>query len=291
MSCLKDIVFRIGRFIIKGVPTIVVKPNIVELPLNKLLDKKIAIVTGGSSGIGFEIAKSFLKAGASVVITGRNKEKLESAVNRLKSFVNEDRCVYQFVLDSRDVNAIGERLKSIIELCGRIDILVNNAGVLTYHNISNEDENTYDSVLDTNLKGSFFFAKLVGQYFIDNSIHGNILNVGSSSSLRPAASAYTLSKWGIRGLTLGLAKTLAPYGITVNGIAPGQTLTSMVPNSESIDNLYLKNVPLGRYILPEEIGNMAVILVSDMARALIGDMIYMTGGAGILTFEDISYKF
>lgn len=134
-------------------------------------------------------------------------------------------------------------------------------------------------------------SKLVGSYFVENTIHGNILNVGSSSCLRPAASAYTLSKWGIKGLTLGLAKTLAPYGITVNGIAPGQTLTSMVPNHESINNLYLKSVPIGRYILPEEIGNMAVILVSEIGRAVMGDMVYMTGCAGVLTYEDITYKF
>ena len=94
MSRLKDIVCRIGRYIIKGVPTIIVKPNIVELPISKLLDNRTAIITGASSRIGFEIAKAFLKAGASVVITGRNKEKLDSAKNRLMACGGENISIY-----------------------------------------------------------------------------------------------------------------------------------------------------------------------------------------------------
>ena len=122
-------------------------------------------------------------------------------------------------------------------------------------------------------------------------IKGNILNVASASSLRPANSAYTLSKWGIRGLTLGLAKALAKDGITVNGIAPGPTATPMLMKDNQNDNMVLERLPLGRYIMPEEVANMAVILVSSMGRAIMGDIIYMTGGAGILTYDDVPYSF
>lgn len=124
----------------------------------------------------------------------------------------------------------------------------------------------------------------------ENNIKGNILNIASSSSLRPAASAYTLTKWGTRGLTLGLAKTLAPYGITVNGIAPGPTATPML-HREQGDNLAFHGNPLGRFALPEEIANMAVFLVSPMGRSVVGDIVYMTGGSGLVTFDDVSYRF
>ena len=128
------------------------------------------------------------------------------------------------------------------------------------------------------------------KYMKENKVEGNILNVGSSSCLRPATSAYTLSKWGIRGLTLGLAKSLAPYGITVNGIAPGPTATPMLLE-DSQSNITNNSNPIGRYVLPEEIANMAVVLVSSMGRTIVGDMIYMTGGAGIITYDDINYSF
>lgn len=124
---------------------------------------------------------------------------------------------------------------------------------------------------------------------VSNSIKGNILNIASSSSLRPAISAYTLSKWGIRGLTLGLARALAPYGITVNGIAPGQTATPMLLKDPSKG--LATNTILGRYALPEEIANMAVFLVSEMGRSIVGDIVYMTGGSALLSYEDMNYSF
>lgn len=153
----------------------------------------------------------------------------------------------------------------------------------------NADSSTYDNVLNTNLKGSFFLSQMVGKYMKENQIKGNILNIASSSSLRPAISAYTLSKWGMRGLTLGLAKSLAPYGITVNGIAPGPTATPMLKSDNN--DITNSRIPLGRFVMPEEIANMAVFLVSGLGRSIIGDIIYMTGGAGVVTYEDMSYNF
>ena len=287
---IKSYLSRVFRYIIQGVPVNNVSANIVELAPNQLLANRTALVTGGTTGIGYEIAKALLKSGANVVITGRDICRIEKACDSLKESTKCDR-IAGLILNNIDVDSFNNKIEEAISFFGRIDILINNAGVLTYDTISSENKVKYDQVLETNLRGPFFLSQQIGQYFIENKIHGNILNVGSSSCLRPAASAYTLSKWGIRGLTLGLAKSLAPYGITVNGIAPGQTLTSMVQNYESINNLYLESVPIGRFILPEEIGNMAVILVSDMGRAVMGDMVYMTGGAGILTYEDITYKF
>lgn len=154
----------------------------------------------------------------------------------------------------------------------------------------NATEKEYDNILDTNLKGVFFLSQMIGKYFVRNNIKGNILNIASASSLRPADSAYSVAKWGIRGLSLGLAKALGKDGITVNGIAPGPTATPMMINNKEL-NMNLDRIPLGRYVMPEEIANMAVILVSDMGRSIMGELIFMTGGAANLTYDDVKYGF
>lgn len=287
---IKSAIGRAIRYITKGVPVNNVTANIVELAPNQMLGGRTALVTGGTAGIGYEIAKAFLKAGANVIITGRDQSRIEKACEKLNQSTGSNN-IEGLALNNLEVSSFKDKIIEVAGIFGTIDILVNNAGVLTYDTISTENQEMYDQVLDTNLRGPFFLSQQVGRYMIENNIKGNILNVGSSSCLRPAVSAYTVSKWGIRGLTLGLARSLAPYGITVNGIAPGQTLTAMVPNHESLENLYRSNIPLGRFILPEEIGNMSVILVSDMGRAIIGDIVYMTGGAGVITYEDMNYKF
>ena len=264
--------------------------KIITLSPNELLKDRTALITGGTSGIGYSIAEAFLNAGAKVIITGRNEKKIQAACERLKRTDNLfEGSVYGCVLDNTDISSFEMTFRRMLDLCqSPIDILVNNAG-LVGGDIATVDEEQYDSILDTNLKGMFFLSKVVATYMKENHIEGNILNMGSSSCLRPAASAYTLSKWGTRGFTMGLAKSLAPYGITVNGIAPGPTATPMV-GKDPRSNLTFSNA-LGRYGLPEEIANMAVVLVSGMGRRIMGDMVYMTGGSGLLTFDDISYQF
>lgn len=267
--------------------------NVTALPKNKLLANRCAIVTGGTSGIGYSIAYAFLNAGAAVIITGRFKEKTEAIADRLKLNTGNYN-VFGFDLDNTNIKSFESKFSEMLMTVqshgfSAIDILVNNAGV-NCKGMPNAIESEYDLVLDTNLKGTFFLSQLFGRYMIANNIHGNILNIASASSLRPADSAYTVSKWGLRGLTLGLAKALGKDGITVNGIAPGPTATPMMlKNGET--NMSLDRILLGRYILPEEISNMAVILVSDMGRSIMGDIVYMTGGAGILTYDDVKYSF
>lgn len=267
----------------------------VTLSQQELLRGRTALITGGTSGIGFHIAKAFLNAGATVVITSRKEESLTKACAYLNTDRLYDNRVFGIVLDNAKVEKFQEGFDEAIQKVkaarkgARIDILVNNAGILG-GSMPNATESEFDSVIETNLKSVFFLSQLVGKYFKNNKIEGNILNIASSSSLRPAASAYTISKWGLRGLTLGLAKSLVRYGITVNGIAPGPTATPMLlgENTDKIDN---RNNPMGRYALPEEIANMAVILVSSLGKTVIGDIVYMTGGAGVITFDDMDYSF
>ena len=275
--------------ILRRLPFHKVTPQIVELKQDGLLQGRTALVTGGTSGIGNEIAKSFLKAGASVIITGRSQERVDKVVAQLKKeSLNSD--IYGVSMDIKDVGRIKERFEKAISLAPnhQIDILVNNAGV-SGDSFGSTTEEQFDNTINTNLKGVYFLCQLFAHYYKDNKIKGNILNIASSSSVRPVNSAYAISKWGIRGLTEGLARYLAPYGITVNGIAPGQTVTPMMETAS--DNIYHPTNLIGRYIMPIEIANMAVILVSEMGRSIVGDIIYMTGGSGNITNEDLPYEF
>lgn len=263
--------------------------NILTLPPSDLLKGRKALITGGTSGIGFAIAKSFLTSGAIVCITGRDKAKLNKAREELGNINNayKER-IHAFVFDVKDVELFPQKIAEILDSLGGIDILVNNAGVRGGQ-FATVSEAEYDNIMNTNLKGTFFLSKIISSYMIKNSIKGNILNIASASGIRPANSAYTLSKWGIRGLTLGLAKMLIPHGIVVNGIAPGPTATPMLMDN-GCKNITHNDNPLKRYALPEEIANMAVFLVSAMGNTIVGDIIYMTGGAGLITIDDINYK-
>lgn len=264
-------------------------PVYIPLINGEYLCGRTALITGGTSGIGYAIAQAFLNCGANVVITGRNKAKIESTIQRLsdkpvKGFVKG------FALDISKAEDIHSSFQKILldESVEQIDILVNNAGTMDGGAMGNTSIEDFSKTIDTNLKGTYFLSQCVSNYMIDKSIKGNILNIASSSSLRPAISPYMLSKWGVRGLTEGMAKKLIQYGIVVNGIAPGPTATPMLKNDKDsyIDNT---NVPAGRYCTAEEIANLAVMLTSDLGRMVVGDILYVTGGSGLLTYDDLRY--
>lgn len=291
---IKDKLITVLRIIFGKRPIIVHKEaKIAELAPSQMAQGRTVLVTGGSSGIGLAIAKAFVKAGASVVITGRNITKLQEAQQQLSSLKSENVVVAYIQMDHRDVSGFEKKFQEILMSTGGrpIDILINNAGTrgLKPTEFGIADEESFDAVMETNLKGSYFFSQIVARYMKEHQIHGNILNIASSSSLRPANSAYILSKWGIRAMTLGMAKTLIPYDIVVNGIAPGPTATPMLNKDRS--DIHFPQNPCHRLTLPEEIANMAVVLSSPMCRTVVGDILYMTGGAGIITLDDAIYDF
>ena len=291
---LKECFKRTLRYIIKGVPEKHMHVNVVSLASSELLSGRTALITGGTSGIGKSIAEAFLKAGANVIITGRIQEKIDAVVSEIKKSAHQNAFVTGYTMECSKISDIEKKWSGIIASLTheKIDILVNSAGTMGksggWINTCTEDD--FDAILDVNLKAVFFLNKIVAKYMIDNSIKGNILNIASASSLRPCVSAYMLSKWGVRGMTAGLAKMFAPHNIVVNGIAPGPTLTPMLKKQPDADFLLEPN-PLGRYAHPDEIANMAVFLTSDMGRTIIGDVVYMTGGSGTVTYDDISYDF
>lgn len=257
-----------------------IQPIIVPVEKEKLLDGKVALITGGTSGIGLAVAQAFQNAGAKVIITGTNQQKLEIALKKMGGGGKG------LLIDVRDTEHLPDKVKEAEALFeeNRIDILVNSAGVVVKHDFWGIDEKEYDGIMDTNTKGTFFMSQAVGKAMIEKQIKGHILNVTSSSALRPAWTPYQMSKWAVRGLTLGLADTLLPYGIVVNAIAPGPTATPMLGKTEG-SSISEPNNPSKRYAMPEEIASMAVYMVSDAGRMIVGDTVYMTGGSGTITLH------
>ena len=255
----------------------------VPTPVNttELLKGKVALITGGSGGIGKAIAKSFLRNGCQVIIAGTSQEKL----NAVRKEIGEDTDLQSIVINLNDIKHLPAKVEEASQIFGRIDILVNSAGINVRKNFMEIDEADYDHVMNVNVKGAFFMSQAIAEYMIKNHIKGHILNISSSAALRPANSPYQISKWAIKGFTIGLADKLLPHGIIVNAIAPGPVATEMLGKSEN-ESIYKMRQPSGRYAIPSEIAEMAVMLVSDMGQLVVGDTLYMTGGSGILTLHN-----
>lgn len=249
--------------------------------IDSLLNGKTALVTGGSSGIGTAIAEKFASAGANVIIAGTNEERLKKCCEK-SAYPN----IKSIVLNLNNVSEFDEKINTAESLFSgsKIDILVNCAGYNPKKGFFEVSEEEFDKTFDINVKGTYFLCKAMGKYMIDNKIKGHILNLSSSSALRPAWSPYEMSKWSVRGMTVGLADTLIPYGIVVNAIAPGPTATPML-GIDSKGDLDLPSSPVGRYATPEEIANLAVMLASDMGNLVIGDTLYATGGSGVISLH------
>lgn len=285
---LKRILSRVAHFLISSLAdSYHVTAQIATLPPNELLKGRCALITGGTSGIGYYIAKAYINSGATVVITGRSVERNAKAVASLYEHTSAAKGrIHSIVCDNANCNEFPMLIEQAADLSGLpVSILVNNAGIAggSFNTTTPDD---FDAVIRTNLRSAFFLSREVAKHMVQHGCRGNILNIASASSLRPGNSPYILSKWGVRTLTAGLAKTLSPHGIVVNGIAPGPTATGMIKQKDQND-LAAPALPCGRLTHPEEVASMAVILVSDMSRTIIGDIVYMTGGAGLLTLDDM----
>lgn len=256
-------------------------PIIQTVPESDLLKGKTALITGGSGGIGMAIARQFLDAGANVIITGTNPEKLERSVRKLGG----DK-IRSIQLNVADVSSFEEKVEEAsLFFNGMIDILVNCAGVITNSRFFEMNEAEYDRVMDINAKGTFFMCQAVSKLMIEKKIKGHILNLSSASAVRPASTPYHMSKWAIRGLTIGLADILLPEGIVVNAIGPGPTATSMLGKDDS-NLIYHGTNPSRRYALPEEIAALALFMVSKKGDMIVGDTFYITGGGGITSLHN-----
>lgn len=243
------------------------------------MENKVALIVGGTGGIGAAIAEAFIEAGAKVIISGTKEEKVKNAVEKLGD------CARGIQIDLNKVGGFDNKVSQAISLFpeNRIDILVNCAGVHGNQTFGSVSETTYDSVMNTNLKGMFFMTQVVSNYMKEKRIKGHILNVSSAAALKPGYTPYEISKSGVRSFTLGAAAELIPYGIIVNAIAPGPVATAMLGRKEG-DTLYTDCIPAKRFATPSEIGQLAVIMVSDMCNLVIGDTFYVSGGSGTIKY-------
>lgn len=242
------------------------------------LKEKTAIITGAGSGLGEAIARRFAAEGASLLVCDRNAQAVEALSNELSPYVPGVRACEVDVSDSASVQKMTE---SCMKAFGRIDILVNNAGISPKKEYLEYTEEDWDAVIDVNLKGEYLCARAVSEHMMERR-YGRIVNL-SSSAWRSGGFAggipYTSAKAGVIGLTRALAKTLGPYGVTVNAIAPGPTATPLTDGwLPARRDEIVKQIPLGRVGRPLDVANAALFLASDEAEYITGICLDVNGG-------------
>ncbi len=245
-----------------------------------MLENKIAIVTGGTRGIGLAIVRKFLDNGAKVILFGSREESVNKAVDLLRN-ENDTYEVTGYYPNLCKAEEVDEIFKDVVDKYGHIDILINNAGVTATTPIEEYTVDEFDKTMDINIKATFVCSKEVVKYMKEEG-KGVIINTSSMVSLygQPRGVAYPTSKYAVNGLTKSLARELGKYNIRVNAIAPGVTNTDMVANlpKEYIEPL-LKTIPLGRVGEPEELANAYLFLASDLASYITGAVLSVDGAA------------
>lgn len=244
------------------------------------LKNKVAVVTGGTRGIGLAIVRAYLKEGAKVVLFGSRKESADKAVLALKK-ENPKFDVEGMFPNLTNYAEVETAINAIAKKYGKIDILVNNAGVSAMESIYTYKPEDFDKVMSLNVNAVFYGAKAVAPIMKVNG-GGVIINTSSMVSLygQPSGCAYPASKFAVNGLTKSLARELARDNIRVNAVAPGVTDTDMVANlPEQMREGVKKTIPLGRIGTPEDIANAFVYLASEKASYVSGEILSVDGCA------------
>lgn len=272
---------KLVRHVVSAVKMKNVVPVYQTIKDTEELNGKVALIVGGTGGIGLAIAKSLLSSGCKIIVSGTRDESINNVICKLARVNNSS--IKAIKLNVSDINSFNAKVQEAANCFGKIDIFINSAGVHTEHvDFWSMTSAEYDRVMDINLKGAYFLCQSVAKNMIDNKIHGHILLVSSSRGLEPAWSPYGISKRGINGLVKGLAEILTAKGIIVNGIAPGSTATPLIGVSTD-DTIYSEENKVGRFILPEEVAEVAKLLVSPAGDMIIGEVVPVSGGRG--TFD------
>lgn len=242
------------------------------------LQNKVAIVTGGAAGIGRTISLELAKHGAKVVINYRSSEtKALELVEEIKNLGSEALAVKADISDFNQAKALVEKT---ISTFGKLDILVNNAGITKDQLLLRMQEEQFDQVMDTNLKGSWNMAKHAARPLL-KSEQGRIINISSIIGLigNVGQTNYSASKAGMIGLTKSLAKEFGTKGVTANAICPGFIETEMTKNLDpKFVEAYLNNIPLKRLGQPLDVANAVLFLASDLASYMTGQVLVIDGG-------------
>ena len=244
------------------------------------LKDKVAIITGGSRGIGYATAEKFLREGALVAITASTQENAEKAADKLRADFPQSR-IMAISPDLTSLESVKESFRQVVERFGRLDILVNNAGVSERTPFVQYTEETFDKVMDLNVKGIFTATRAAVEY-MEQQHSGVILTTSSMVSIygQPSGFAYPASKFAVNGMTLSLARELGPHGIRVNAVAPGITETDMMKAvPRSIIDPMIAQVPLRRLGQPQDIANAFAFLASDEAGYITGVVLSVDGMA------------
>ncbi|MFI5133979.1 MAG: SDR family NAD(P)-dependent oxidoreductase [Chitinophagales bacterium] len=242
--------------------------------------KKVAIVTGGASGIGFAIAGKFVANNIDTIIIGRDKNKLEAAKKKLG-----DLC-HPVSFDLNQLSAVPSVVKKLIDEFGYIDILVNNAGINMKKEFTDVTDEEFQQVLLTNVTSVFTLSREVIKYMKKRG-SGNIINISSMASQYgiPKVIAYTASKSAIEGMTRAMAVELSPIGIRVNCIAPGFIATDMsakaLNNDKERKQKVMSRTPMGYLGDPEDVANAALYLANGEAKYVTGIVLPVDGGNSI----------
>ena len=258
------------------------------------LNGKVAIVTGGTKGIGYGIAEEFIKEGARVVICGRSRETGIAAEAELQKLGGEVKFV---PCDVGNIDSLDDLITETVDHFGRLDVYVANAGVndpgkTHFLDITPEQ---YDKIMDINLRGMFFGGQRAARQMVTQGDGGVLINMSSVNAHLALDSqmVYTTSKGAIQQLTKVQAVALAQYNIKVNAMAPGPIDTELmrrVGSDKQLMNTILSRTPMGRIGTPNECGRLAVFLASPDSDFIFGQSIYNDGGRGFQAFPTPGYK-
>ncbi|MGP4072084.1 beta-ketoacyl-ACP reductase [Piscibacillus sp. B03] len=246
-------------------------------------ESKVALVTGGSRGIGKGIAKKFLEEGAKVGIIDVNEEALAEAQ---KDFTSKGYEVFTKVASVTEYDQVEQAVEGLVNQFGSVDILVNNAGVIRDNLLFKMSSDDWSMVMDVHLKGAFNCSRAVQKYMVEQK-YGRIINISSTSALGNRGQAnYSTAKAGLQGFTKTLAIELGKYGITTNAVAPGFIETDMTKATaerigitfEQLVEHSVSQIPVGRSGKPEDIANAVAFYADEASSFVNGQVIYVAGG-------------
>ena len=243
-----------------------------------MFEKRVALVTGASRGIGRAIAVQLAKDGAHVIVNYNGSEAAAAETGKMIEEAGGSCTLSKFnVADAEETESA---MKALIAECGRLDILVNNAGITKDGLLMKMSEDDFDAVINVNLKGTFHTIKVASRQMMKQR-YGRIVNLSSVSGVMGNAGQanYSASKAGVVGLTKTVAKELAARGITCNAIAPGFIETDMTDKlSDKVKEAAVNSIPMRKMGKPEDIAYMATFLASDNAKYITGEVIRVDGG-------------
>jgi len=248
----------------------------------KLLDGKVALITGAGRGIGKAMAQVFVTHGTKVVVGDINKEWAAETANEINS--QSPGSAVSVFLDVSDPESVAKAISTAVEKFNQLDILVNNAGIHRSHPFIEFPLADFELVYDVNVRGNFLCSQAAAKQMISQGHGGCIISMASASGKKadPGGTAYNSSKSAVIGLTRVMALELGKYGIRANCILPGATDTEMLRGvfeaEPDLKRILEERTPLGKMALPEDQANAAVFLASDMAAHITGEQLVVSGG-------------